>query len=176
MVLLSIVVCSLPIPIVWHSKLQPSLPYPCENCPCGCDGPEKCWTTCCCMTPMQRLQWARERGITPPAYAVLELSNATAPATNGAMAKAKSSSCAHCQAKLKKDRSNEMGVKKIRTVLGMAAAKCAGKSFDLSLLPYFTIPSLPTYVVAVVQFCGYCPTAESNWPSRAHDVPVPPPR
>lgn len=73
MVLLSLTFCTLPIPIARLAapKGESAVPYPCENCPCGCDGPEKCWTNCCCMTPTQRLEWAKKRGVTPPSYAVL---------------------------------------------------------------------------------------------------------
>jgi hypothetical protein len=72
-VLLALTFCTLPIPIARLAapKGESAVPYPCENCPCGCDGPEKCWTKCCCMTPTQRLEWAKKRGVTPPSYAVL---------------------------------------------------------------------------------------------------------
>ncbi|MBL8825574.1 MAG: hypothetical protein JNM18_01225 [Planctomycetaceae bacterium] len=45
--------------------------FPCEGHACGCSTAAKCWKACCCMTQQQKLLWAREHGVTPPAY-VLE--------------------------------------------------------------------------------------------------------
>src|SRR5204862_6018259 len=44
-------------------------PFPCQNHPCGCQTPEQCWQHCCCSTLEQRLAWAHEHGVEPPAYA-----------------------------------------------------------------------------------------------------------
>lgn len=41
--------------------------YPCEHCGCGCASATECWSHCCCHTPEQRLQWAIEHGVMPPA-------------------------------------------------------------------------------------------------------------
>lgn len=95
LVLLTLTFCTLPIPIAKLAapKGESAVPYPCENCPCGCDGPEQCWTNCCCMTPTQRLEWAKKRGVTPPSYAVLQDSNSS----NRSCCKTSSKSC--CNAK-----------------------------------------------------------------------------
>lgn len=45
--------------------------FPCQGHACGCSTAAKCWTACCCMTQRQKLVWALENGVTPPAY-VLE--------------------------------------------------------------------------------------------------------
>lgn len=72
LVLLSFLFCLLPIPFPLSSAPKNhSEPFPCEDCPCGCTGPEECWTSCCCKTPQERLAWAKSKGITPPSYAVL---------------------------------------------------------------------------------------------------------
>ncbi|QDU91569.1 hypothetical protein Pla175_49980 [Pirellulimonas nuda] len=44
--------------------------FPCENCPCGCATAEHCWRDCCCLTPPQRLAWARRVGVRPPGFAL----------------------------------------------------------------------------------------------------------
>jgi len=45
--------------------------FPCENAPCGCGSPERCWQTCCCNTPELRLAWCLAEEVVPPSYAVL---------------------------------------------------------------------------------------------------------
>ncbi len=45
--------------------------FPCENAPCGCGSPERCWQTCCCNTPELRLAWCLAEAVVPPSYAVL---------------------------------------------------------------------------------------------------------
>jgi hypothetical protein len=44
--------------------------YPCAGSSCGCASAERCWQSCCCHTLAQRLQWARTRGVQPPAFAL----------------------------------------------------------------------------------------------------------
>ena len=58
----------LPLPVSKKSDQ----PYPCMNHPCGCASAEQCWRHCCCTTLEQRLAWARENHVTPPAYALTE--------------------------------------------------------------------------------------------------------
>src|SRR5262249_62306385 len=47
------------------------IPFPCMNHPCGCQTAERCWQSCCCFTPAERLAWARDHNVSPPSYAVL---------------------------------------------------------------------------------------------------------
>ena len=41
--------------------------FPCESDGCGCQTPEHCWPSCCCHTRVQRLAWAIEHRVQPPA-------------------------------------------------------------------------------------------------------------
>jgi hypothetical protein len=59
---------TLGIPLPGTVKKQSSEPFPCMNCPCGCKTAEKCWRDCCCHTLTEKLAWARDNGVTPPAY------------------------------------------------------------------------------------------------------------
>lgn len=52
--------------LVGLPKPQSSVPFPCMDHRCGCASPEECWTNCCCMTPDERLAWAREHHVQPP--------------------------------------------------------------------------------------------------------------
>src|SRR5437868_1752138 len=45
-----------------------SRPFPCQDHRCGCLSAEQCWRSCCCFTNSQKLAWAAEHGIRPPAY------------------------------------------------------------------------------------------------------------
>jgi hypothetical protein len=46
--------------------------YPCSTSVCGCDSAERCWRSCCCHTLAERMAWAREHGVQPPAFAIAE--------------------------------------------------------------------------------------------------------
>lgn len=46
-----------------------AIPFPCQDHPCGCTTSEQGWAgDCCCFTLEQKLAWAEERGIEPPAH------------------------------------------------------------------------------------------------------------
>ncbi len=51
--------------------------YPCEGCACGCGSAEHCWTSCCCHTLEERVDWAIAnnvaipRSIAPRAFALV---------------------------------------------------------------------------------------------------------
>lgn len=47
-----------------------SVPFPCQDRPCGCATAEQCWTGCCCFTNVEKVAWARRNGVTIPAYVV----------------------------------------------------------------------------------------------------------
>ena len=44
--------------------------FPCEDGPCGCGGPEQCWTVCRCTSLQEKLAWAEREGIQPPEIAL----------------------------------------------------------------------------------------------------------
>jgi hypothetical protein len=45
-----------------------SQPFPCQHSSCGCQNAEACWRGCCCRSERQKLAWARENGVKPPAH------------------------------------------------------------------------------------------------------------
>jgi hypothetical protein len=49
---------------------SPDVRFPCENCPCGCFNAEFCWDQCCCNSDQEKLAWAIENSVTPPAFLV----------------------------------------------------------------------------------------------------------
>jgi hypothetical protein len=55
----------LPIP-VYVAKTS-GVAFPCMDHACGCLTADQCWKNCCCHTPEERLAWAREHHVAPPA-------------------------------------------------------------------------------------------------------------
>lgn len=87
-----VLLASMPIPLGWKlNTSRHSVPFPCQDRPCGCSSPEQCWTSCCCFSPAEREAWARERHLAPPKYAVLASS---APQVPGNSARPTASCCA----------------------------------------------------------------------------------
>jgi hypothetical protein len=44
--------------------------FPCQGHGCGCRSAEECWFGCCCLSPGERVAWAKRNGVTPPAELV----------------------------------------------------------------------------------------------------------
>lgn len=49
----------LPLPVRSPSGKDRSLPFPCQDRPCGCMSAAQCWRKCCCFTDQEKLAWAR---------------------------------------------------------------------------------------------------------------------
>jgi hypothetical protein len=63
----SLAALEIPLPVFVHKAS--SLPFPCQDHPCGCQTAEQCWSHCCCFTPEERWAWAKAHDVEPPAYA-----------------------------------------------------------------------------------------------------------
>lgn len=63
---------ALGIPLPIPSGMISAEAYPCMNHPCGCRSAEQCWHNCCCMSLLDKLEWARENHVTPPDYVLAE--------------------------------------------------------------------------------------------------------
>ncbi len=44
--------------------------FPCATSSCGCRTAAQCWESCCCHTLAERLAWAKQNGVRPPALAI----------------------------------------------------------------------------------------------------------
>ncbi len=145
----AVTACTLGIPLPIQVEKPSSELFPCMNCPCGCKTAEKCWRDCCCHTQAEKLAWARDNGVTPPAYVLVAVERPSA--TKGPSCcsnKAASSSCCsshvkpNCcgsetacqQAKPKRRRSSSS------TVLIMMAQRCQGLTSSLTVLPPSVMP------------------------------------
>ncbi len=60
---------AMPLPVVSSPTKDSSVPYPCQERPCGCASANECWAgDCCCFTLEEKLAWAESKGIEPPAH------------------------------------------------------------------------------------------------------------
>jgi len=67
--LISFSFSTMAIPIPAPDIKNHSIPFPCENHPCGCQSAEQCWRHCCCFTVRERWEWAKAHLVEPPDYA-----------------------------------------------------------------------------------------------------------
>ena len=156
-------------------------PFPCQHHACGCATAEDCWAGCCCYTQAQKLAWAKEHGVTPPA--------SPAKVIAGASQAGKSLCCASksrrhsCCASCKKEKKQGAPIAQaqsdngcVKFVLAVAARRCRG------------IPELWTAVGATTAPCPPC-AWQPEWivlewlspcsvviPAYFQTPPVPPPR
>lgn len=74
--LMYIVVASgIPLPVSQQPNKSGEL-FPCASSGCGCGSAEQCWRGCCCHTLAERLAWAKQNGVKPPAFALAEAKRA----------------------------------------------------------------------------------------------------
>lgn len=60
---LLLVLCAAHIPLPATPSERPekdqTIPFPCQNRPCGCNTAEQCWKSCCCFSHIEKLAWAK---------------------------------------------------------------------------------------------------------------------
>lgn len=157
----AVAACAVGVPLPTRVLKSSSERYPCENHPCACVDAEHCWRDCCCMTNADKLAWAEEAGVTPPAFVVAAADHEAedhahgqkhgdAGSTHlaaGSCCSAKATSCCSSASKsccsatspgvvAAPAAATEYGVKVVHLI---SALKCRGLSISIGLLP----PSLP---------------------------------
>lgn len=60
------------MPLPKSRQKDKSFAYPCMDHVCGCMNAEQCWRGCCCLTRDEKLAWAKENGVTPPAFVLAQ--------------------------------------------------------------------------------------------------------
>ena len=131
--LLSQIIAATGAPVLSPRKTKAgAIPFPCQNHPSGCTTSEQGWAgDCCCFTLEQKLAWADERGIEPPAHVrpMVEARKATT-----LKQKAKSSCCSLTVQSEKRsccdDGSHEIASEQpaVKWVAGILAQKCRGEA------------------------------------------------
>ncbi len=147
-------------------------PFPCQHHNCGCNTAEQCWRSCCCMTPEQRLEWARENGVTPPDNIMAQLVKLRTPKPK----------CSHC-CSAKHDDASQKPVKNVaqakpttRWVSFFEAQKCLAGSADWTGVAWSVSPPRPLAVT--FEACVEVVDIRSTFlpASPAYEPPSPPPR
>lgn len=56
--------------------------FPCESCLCGCTSAAHCWDRCCCHTDAEKIAWAEDHGVVPPAFLIERVTRVSLIATS----------------------------------------------------------------------------------------------
>jgi hypothetical protein len=156
-----------------------SVPYPCQNHPCGCTTSEQGWAgDCCCFTLEQKLAWAESHGIEPPEHVRPTVeARAARKAKSGCCSKSKKPSCcsAHESAETKSE--DEPPAPKLTWVAGIFAQKCRGEGPAGSLEVEASIaPALPSAPREPRPTRDFARPPDTHIRSASLCPPVPPPR
>jgi hypothetical protein len=171
-----------PLPTILHKDR--SQPFPCQDHACGCQSAEACWRHCCCFTPEERLAWAQEHHIEPPAYAEKPRPQGwrTVPLRGQAEGQtaccttpghASSTCCSAEPSRPAKDPAPKAGS---RWILGLAALHCQGTPTQWLLSGAASPPPIPLDWNPGWPLVGRVQTRDpfaSSYPLRPPD---PPPR
>jgi hypothetical protein len=195
------VAVGVPLPVKGISK-DLSEPFPCMNSSCGCRSAEQCWKSCCCHTLAERIEWARQNGVRPPAFAVAHAKTAGIDVTwlvesrpekpkgvrscCAAALKASPHSC--CEKRLAilagetphvccTDATGKSGQKRASDrIIGWRALDCQGHSLNwlAAALTLIVLQPVLTHEPPLVGWLG--PTVSENAHGIAGDPAVPPPK
>jgi len=153
LVVVSICASFVPVPTARPSGLEKdrSIPFPCQDRPCGCGSAEECWRQCCCYSNAQKLAWAKANGVTPPDFVLIaEVTNSeqvgkndSPPETQETKTEVSHTSCCEkgqcanpCAASTTPDvEENVTGY-----VIGFLARSCQGQGSYFNALPWAVMP------------------------------------
>lgn len=153
-------------PVVEPSGKDLSQPFPCMDKQCGCRSATACWQGCCCHTNREKLAWAEEHGVTPPAYVF------AAAAKEEPIAVA---SC--CTAKKSPAKKTAAAAKwRVSLVPTIAARKCQGLAQLWVILSAAVPPVSPVEMAVEVAIADLAPLPAENLLSYDLVPPTPPPR
>lgn len=182
---LCVLFCVVPVPLptmTQMSRNQQEVAYPCQNRSCGCKSAYQCWTSCCCFSPQQRLDWAKKHGVTPPAYAVLPNGPKRQTATcSRCQPRTESKQCQRCCCSdgkkiCQSDEANFGCSPKQRYLVVIEALRCGGHSADLTQLPW-ALPIIAKTSQYSSPAGGYGKNHSFTLTCRLADQPpAPPPR
>jgi len=186
-VLVAVCAASLPVPVPVVASLYKdrSIPFPCQDHPCGCRNALQCWTSCGCMSMAEKLNWAEARGITPPSFVnanatakVSCCSSKTKPCCSQKNAIA-SDSCPRCEHTKQPSKPviaiDEESPRRI-VLLTSYIAKCGGQDSMIASLPW-SILAKPLPVVHASRLPVWrWVHVDDRTISAQPEPPIPPPR
>lgn len=183
------VTSGLPLPAPPRKAKDDSLPFPCRDRPCGCLTYEECWQgDCCCFTLEEKLRWAEEKAVEPPAHV-----RPLVESRGGAPEKPKKPSCCESHPESDKAEATSPGccpkdandcraedapdAPKVRWVAGFLAKKCRGEGaaelYELEASPAAVVSPCPTIQLTLTALLN---TFDRHGPSRSRPPIPPPPR
>ncbi len=185
-------VIGVPLPAVRSSPVSTdAVRYPCENRGCGCVSAEECWKgDCCCFTLEEKLAWAEERGIEPPAHVrpMVEArknrsaSCCTRTTKSNCCAKESEHSdsttdCPECRRNNKSSGDPDSKSKSLAWVVGPMAAKCHGLGAAPGVaFPPSTVPDFACWTIASLRSIGTILVTSLHVTSSETCPPTPPPK
>jgi hypothetical protein len=169
-----------------HTNKKGSVPFPCQNHPCGCSTPEEGWAgDCCCFTLEQKLAWAEERGIEPPPHvrATVEARRAAASQVKAkppCCAKHAKSDCCETAPGATHKHTDEPAAPSsltVRWLAGIHVQKCHGDGpAGLFKFEAGTTPTQPGHPRALRPVHDFERPTDSQATSTPSCPPTPPPR
>jgi hypothetical protein len=166
-----IALVGLPLPVASAKDL--SSPFPCQHRACGCMSAADCWKSCCCFSAAERVGWAREHGVEPPAALVEEAEQEHPCCHSG-------SNCSHGSTEPSDKPTDPVQPKKThaesgtRWLIVIQARRCHGTDTDTTSVGPIAMPLSP----ALWQF-DWTPAgnvgAISLIPISLSRLPLPPP-
>ncbi len=153
----ALIACSVGFPLPASVEKETAVPYPCMNSPCGCKDAEYCWRNCCCHSLQEKLAWARDNGVAPPAYVLAAVERPACckkdvqknVAKTCCSAHARPIGCASGQVCQKTKSLSKPGTRS-RTVISFEVLNCRGHAASFSLLPPSVLnwPLVPAFFSA----------------------------
>lgn len=190
-VLVLVAVClatlPVPVPVVAAVYKDRSIPFPCQDRPCGCRDAKQCWTTCGCMSKEEKLRWAESRGISPPSYAVSYdgtnsnccASIATTAACCSKASSASNNTCGKCMGSKNRPKRPTISVNDAPQqimLLTSYIAKCNGDNTLIASLPWSIIAKPWRLVATSRDTVWQWVNGDERFLSAQADPPIPPPR
>ena len=182
LLLLSFLATAVGFPVFRFESKSAGAPFPCQHHACGCVDADHCWRQCCCSSPQEKLEWAREHGVEPPSFAVAAAKGSPprrGPASRQATRTSRGLATNEAPLACCDSHQQAVGREEKRTVglaIGALARHCRGIAPLWSVLGAAVLPP-PTFawdfqgdVVAWIQ------PANSQANSIETTPPVPPPR
>jgi len=175
----------LPVPVVAAVLKDRSIPFPCQDHPCGCRDAKQCWTTCGCMSMAEKLRWAESKGITPPSYVDTKArAKPSCCASKVSICCSKTSSgcrdsgaqCRHNQRTPKQPMVFANDVPLQTVLLTSYIAKCNGHDTLITLLPWSIIPKPVPRASVTRHSVWQWVNVDERFLSAQTEPPIPPPR
>jgi len=178
-----VLMIGVPLPAVLSSadQVAANSPFPCQHHRCGCRDSEQCWRDCCCFSMEEKLAWAQQNNVEPPAY-VVEAVLAARQAKQTAVKKHCSRCSSSCETKQAESKPQATATQRpshgTTWIVLIDAQRCRGEAGgSFTQVSVATVPPLPIQAPNVRDLTDDCPLPfQISLPAVAFAPPDPPPR